>query len=61
MKNLKICNRCGNKYWPNRSDQMYCSKGCRLREYAETAKVIREDERRLKQKKTDSPASKNQS
>lgn len=52
MKNLKICNRCGNKYWPNRSDQMYCSKGCRLREYSETAKVIREDERRLKTKKS---------
>lgn len=50
MKNLKICNRCGNKYWPSRSDQMYCSKGCRLREYSETSKVIREDERRLKQK-----------
>lgn len=31
--NYNICFHCGQKFIPNRSDQMYCCKRCRLLEY----------------------------
>lgn len=34
------CFRCGRKFDPVRSDQMYCSKACRVRHYAEVRKAI---------------------
>lgn len=31
MRDYKHCFYCGNKYYPTRSDQLFCSKGCRYK------------------------------
>lgn len=47
---MKRCVHCERLYYPSRSDQMYCCKGCRLREYRESAKEVRAGLREEKQK-----------
>ncbi|PZL77499.1 hypothetical protein CI088_01480 [Enterococcus plantarum] len=45
---LEHCWYCGNGYYQNRSDQIYCSKKCRLAQYAEVRRCTREDETQSK-------------
>lgn len=37
------CFRCGREFDPVRSDQMYCSKRCRLKEYESRRKAASKD------------------
>lgn len=48
MNRVLTCIRCRNKFYPTRSDQMYCSKNCRLRDYSETAKSVRVDDKNIR-------------
>lgn len=34
------CQKCHCHYYPNRSDQLYCSKKCRLQAYAEMRRAL---------------------
>lgn len=44
MGDLKSCWHCMNQYRPTRSDQMYCSKRCRLNHYRSVKNAVKEDE-----------------
>ena len=40
MERQKECFRCGKKFDPVRSDQMFCSKACRLKHYSEVRRAL---------------------
>ena len=40
-----VCFRCGRKFAPVRSDQMYCCKACLLKQYASVRKALAEDKK----------------
>ena len=40
MERQKKCFRCGKKFDPVRSDQLFCSKACRLKHYSEVRRAL---------------------
>lgn len=40
-----FCFWCGRKFDPVRSDQMYCCKACRLKQYASVRRALAEDKK----------------
>lgn len=50
FEDYNICFRCGQKFIPSRSDQMYCCKRCRLLEYKSRRKIYKKGKIKMEDK-----------